>query len=289
MDDTFPDLYALVLRLTTRTRGELPTSYGQLIQGLFMALIGDVDPDLGRALHAGQQPRSYTLAGLRPSARPFGGGMTLRAGERVTLRVTLLHGDLFGPVARTLMLQSTRPPLRLGSLELDLEEVIGTPGRDPLAGYTHWRQLAEDARPDPTIILHFATPTAFSQGEDSEPGTDRHIPRMGLLPMPETLFKSLAKRWNALAPADLQLDLAHVAVAAERAVVSRYELRTITHLLGRSTQVGFMGTCHYELRGDPDQRRLLNRLADAAYYTGVGIKTARGMGLCHRPIGEVER
>ncbi len=285
----FPDLYALVLRLTARTRGELPASYGHLVQGLFMALIADVDPDLGRALHAGQQPRSYTLAGLHPTPRPSGGSIPLRPGDSVVLRVTLLHGDLFGPVARTLMLQSMRPPLRLGSLELDLQEVIGTPGRDGLAGYAHWSQLAAEARADETITLHFATPAAFSQGEDGEPDAARRRPRMGLLPLPETLFKSLAQRWNALAPAEIQIDLGRVEAAAKRSVVSRYELRTVTHSLERRTQVGFLGTCSYELRGDPDERRLLNALADAAYYTGIGVKTARGMGLCYRVGAEAER
>lgn len=279
--ESFPDLYALVLRLTARARGELPPSYGHLIQGLFMALVEAVDPELARALHAGQRPRSYTLAGLHPAARSGSGAIPVRAGERVDLRVTLLHGDLFGPVARTLMLQSTRPPLRLGSLELDLQEVIGTPGRDRLAGYAHWRQLAAEARPDPTITLHFATPAAFSQGEDGAEEADKR-PRMALLPVPETLFLSLARRWNALAPAEISLDLAQVKAAASHTVVSRYELRTTTHLIGKGAQVGFLGTCRYELRGSPEERRLLSALADAAFYTGVGIKAARGMGACVR-------
>jgi CRISPR-associated endoribonuclease Cas6 len=289
MSDDFPDLYAFVLRLAARQRGELPASYGHLVQGLFMALLEHVDPALAREQHLARDRRNYTLAGVHPVGPAMGGTLALRPGDPVVLRITLLQGALFGPVARTLMLQSTRPPLRLGSVELDLLEVIGTPGRDRLAGYAHWRDLAARAAPEPVVTLQFATPTAISQGEDRDEDEERATPRMGLLPTPELIFGSLARRWAALAPPEMAPDLKRIEAAARRTVVRHYELKTTTHAIGRKTQVGFLGRCSYELRGGPEERRLLNMLADAAFYTGVGIKTARGMGLCYRRDGEGRR
>ncbi|MGB9634607.1 MAG: CRISPR system precrRNA processing endoribonuclease RAMP protein Cas6, partial [Chloroflexaceae bacterium] len=52
--------------------------------------------------------------------------------------------------------------------------------------------------------------------------------------------------------------------------------------LGKGPQKGFVGTVAYELPVNPEQARVLALLADAALFLGVGIKTARGMGLCRR-------
>jgi CRISPR-associated endoribonuclease Cas6 len=45
-------------------------------------------------------------------------------------------------------------------------------------------------------------------------------------------------------------------------------------------QVGFAGRVAFELLGENDEplARHLNRLADLAFYTGVGSKTTQGMG-----------
>ncbi len=155
----------------------------------------------------------------------------------------------------------------------------GTPGSDPWAGYGSFAGLAAAARPAKRLTIEFATPTAFSLGED-EDGRKR----VGVLPDPHAVFGSLLRRWNALAPEPL--DEAATERATRRAVVARYDLRTTTFTLDRAPQIGFVGRCTYELRGDAEDRRALALLADAAFYLGTGMKTARGMGLCRRVAGE---
>ncbi len=100
--------------------------------------------------------------------------------------------------------------------------------------------------------------------------------------MPEIVFPSIARRWNELAPPELRLDRDLVDAACSDTLVSRYVLETAQINLGKGPQKGFVGICTYEPPADAEQARILSLLADAVFYLGVGIKTARGMGLCRR-------
>ncbi|HEU5014796.1 MAG TPA: CRISPR system precrRNA processing endoribonuclease RAMP protein Cas6 [Roseiflexaceae bacterium] len=270
-----PDLYALVIRLMPETGGPAPETPGHQLQALFFELVRQVDPELANTLHADAASKHFTVAALPPaSSRPAERSTVKGRQDTLALRVTLLHADLFAPFTRALLEQTARPALRLGSTPLRITEACGTPESDPWAGFGTWTTLHAAAQATERLTLRFVTPTAFSQGEDAG------RKRVGVLPDPETVFGSLLRRWNALAP--MQLDEAAVRQAAARAVIADYEMRTTTFALGKAPQVGFVGRCRYELRGDPDERRQLALLADAAFYLSVGMKTTRGMGLCRR-------
>ena len=270
-----PDLYALVLRLRPARGQPAPTPQGHGAQALFLDLVRQIDPDLAAQLHADAPAKPFSVAVLPPDQAQRHAGL-------VELRAAFTRGDLFPPITQALLRQPGAA-LRLGTTALELADVFGTPGSHPWASYSSFADLAEHARPAPLIALHFATPTAIGQGNRDDGKT-----RLGLLPTPESLFKSLGKRWNELAPSDLRVDLEVVQAAAEEAMVSRYQLESCTISLGKGPQKGFVGTCAYEPPADPAQSRLLALLADAAFYLGVGMKTARGMGLCRRITGRQE-
>jgi CRISPR-associated endoribonuclease Cas6 len=92
----------------------------------------------------------------------------------------------------------------------------------------------------------------------------------------------LAKRWNELAPPDLHVDLTIVRTATQDTLIPRYRAQSSEIDLGKGPQKGFIGLCTYELPPDSTHARILTLLADAALFLGVGMKTARGMGLCRR-------
>ena len=120
------------------------------------------------------------------------------------------------------------------------------------------------------MTLEFATPTAFGQATLANGRK-----RLGLLPAPETVFKSIAQRWNELAPSTLAINLAQLAAACADTLITRYALETRQINLGKGPQKGFAGLCTYELPADPDQRRTLTLLANAVFYTGVGVRRRR--------------
>jgi CRISPR-associated endoribonuclease Cas6 len=279
MSDT-PDLYALVIRLRPE-RGSPPVDpRGHGAQALFLDLVRAVEPALAEQLHADAPSKPYTVAVLPGQGSGIGGrgsGGRNRGLGMIELRITFTRADMFPVVTRALLQQLPGDPLRLGRANLMLADVFGTPGSHPWAGYGTFGDLATNARPLGIVTLEFATPAAFSQGTRADKRQ-----RLALLPTPEIVFPSIARRWNELAPPDLYIDMELVDAAARDTLVSRYELETTQISLGKGPQKGFVGRCIYEPPPDAGQARALSLLADAVFYLGVGMKTARGMGLCRR-------
>ncbi len=272
----FPDLYGLVIRLRPERGGPPVDPRGHGAQALFLDLLRQVSPDLAAQLHAAALSKPYTVAVLPQQGighRGQGAGI-------VELRVAFTRADLFPVVSHALLQQLPGATLRLGHAMLTLADVLGTPGSHPWAGYGAFADLWTTARPAASVTLEFATATAVGQGTRAD-GRQR----LGLLPTPETIFGSIARRWNELAPTDLRLELDAVEAAARDTLVSRYALETVQISLGKGPQKGFVGRCSYELPADAAQASLMSLLADAVFYLGVGMKTARGMGLCRR-VGE---
>jgi CRISPR-associated endoribonuclease Cas6 len=267
-----PDLYALVLRLRPQDGGALPAVQGHGLHGLFMELVRQVDPERSNELHAQALSKHFTVAAL-PRQR---GQHSFRGLE---MRVTLLQSELFQPVTHALLQQSMRPAMRLGQTSLVLEDVLGTPESHPWAGYSSFDDLAVQVQPANQVSLHFATPTFMTQG--TIPGSNKQ--RLNVLPQPEAVFGSLARRWNDLAPPGLQLpDKQAIHAMCQEVLVKKHRIETVAHQLRKNVQIGFVGQCSYELPADAEQQRVLLLLADAAFYLGVGAKTTQGMGTCRK-------
>lgn len=265
----FPDLYAFVVRLHAIGGEPLPRPQGHGVQALFLDLVRQVAPDIADRLHTDAPSKPYTVAVLPQRSRTM-----------VELHISLLRADLFQLFVQAMLQQMPgEAPLRLGQARLRLGDVIGTPAPQGhrWAGYSSFADLHSSAEAAHTVALEFATATAISQG--ARPDGKQ---RLALLPDPTLIFPSLAKRWNELAPARLRLDPEAVRVAAADTLVTRYRAASTEINLGKGPQKGFVGTVAYELPTDKVQASLLTLLADAALYLGVGMKTARGMGLCRR-------
>lgn len=268
-----PDLYALVIRLRPEHGSPPPNPQGQGAQALFLDLVRQADPALAEQLHADAPSKPFTVAVLPPQDA----GVSEQGSGIVELRVAFTRADMFPAITRALLQRRPGAPLRLGRSAFALAEVCGMPDTHPWAGYHTFAELAACAQPARSLMLEFATATAFAQGT----GTGGRA-RLGLLPDPASVFGSIARRWNDLAPAELRLDPRQIEDAARDTLVSRYTLETVQISLGKGPQKGFVGQCGYELPPDAAQARALALLADVVFYLGVGIKTARGMGLCRR-------
>jgi CRISPR-associated endoribonuclease Cas6 len=269
MNTADPDLYSLVLQLAPEAGGVAPAAPGHQVQALFFELVRQVNPDLANDLHASVPGKPFTVAVLPSNGRS---GL-------LEVRVALLATDLWQPVVQALFQQIARSALRLGSTALVLYDVPGTPGSHPWAGFDSYTALAGAVVPTDRLKLEFVTPTAISQGTDA-----RGRKKLELLPLPGVVFKSIAKRWNLLAPPAVRLEESLIEAAWKDTLVSDYRIQTRTEQMKNGPQKGFVGQCTYELPPDPAQQRVLTLLADAAFYLGVGAKTTRGMGLCRRVV-----
>lgn len=302
-------LYAFLLKLRPIQYGTLMPFSGELVHAAWLDWLRSAAPDVATWLHEGNKRRLFTCSSLQfpiPIAR-------FREAERAnvhlpvepektyTVRITLLLGELFPLFHDALTNFSTqkagagKPPfLRLGKQSFLLEEVVaGSDDASGWTGFTSFAQLVEQAkalrlgRTEP-LILEFASLTAFSRGNQRDKEYGGHHAR---LPLPHYVFPGLAKRWQSLAPSELaaivQTECIEEYCRDEGVIIADYDLKAHLVRFTTHTQPGFVGRCKYMLRG-PDEpttaeapltlRQQLLLLAQLAFYTGVGYKTAMGMG-----------
>lgn len=242
---------------------------GEAEHALFHALIQLCDPALSTRLHDEPGYRPFTIS----SMKYFHGqdnSFEFRPGQLCFLRVTCFDG---GYLWTTLLTRfQTGEPLfvRLGSLELRLENVFSSPQVDPtgLACCTDWSTLASLPH-SPCITLHFSSPTAFSIGRR----------RFALFPEPLLVWESLLRVWNTYAPISFHMDRQQIRTAILTSVhVLDCNLFTETLHFSTSLQKGFLGRCSYEIAMQTELGAALTTLAAFAQFAGVGYKTTMGMG-----------
>ena len=286
MTDPTPTLYALIIRLNATHNGRLRATQGHLAHAAFLNILRQVDPTLSQVIHDGHGRKPFTVSPLEGYGHGQQGQLTVNAGQEGWLRVTLLDPILFQTFI-SYFLQGNRPTIQLENIAFHVSEILTTPGSHPLAGYdsvqnlyTRWEQSNEPASQLTTIQLHFRTPTAFSMRGSAH----RH---MHILPDPPLVFGQLADYWDRLSegafPGRDTRDTVRL-FCAESVVVARYNIETHMYEYRRSKQVGFTGRVAFEIldKTTPTMIRHLNRLADLAFYTGLGSKTTMGMGQVSR-------
>jgi CRISPR-associated endoribonuclease Cas6 len=274
---TSPDLYALIIRLIAKKSGSIPATQGHLAHAAFLNILRQVDPAVSQALHDIHGRKPFTISPLEGFGKPRKGHLQLKAGQEGWLRVTLLDPALFHTFIQHFLHGNGRPAIQLENHTFHVTEILSAPGSHPLAGYDSLQALhakwEQTPRPSDhrTIPLTFRTPTAFSI---------RHLPfrHMHILPDPPLVFGQLADHWDRLTGSQTRDNVR--SYCAENVVVARHKIETHIYQYRHSKQIGFTGRVTFKIldKNTPDMIRHLNRLADLAFYTGVGSKTAQGMG-----------
>lgn len=273
-------LYSIVLTLVPTREATVRATMGHQAHAAFLRTVRDSDPALAEVLHLPDMPRRpFTVSPLLGTPPARNGRIHLSPEETYWLRFTVLYPPIFARFMARFLKGQGRPVIRLGRALLLIKEILTAPDSHPWSGYSSWSRLAADAQPEPEITLEFTSPTAFSFGQQE---WGKHVM---VLPLPRTVFGSLARSWNDLAPPPLQVDRKALRVYADEHVVIKQMEDISTRMLKfrHSPQVGFVGRVTYGLMADNEAARCqLNALADFAFYAGVGMKTTMGMGQTRR-------
>ena len=300
-------LYAMLLRLRPLQEGTLMPFNGELVHGAFLKWLGVAAPDVAAWLHEGQKRRLFTCSSLH-FARPM--QPQLRAEREhihlpldpqrtYTIRLTLLLGDLFPLFHKALMqfnvsqVGSTPPFIQLGKQLFLLEEVLlGESDPSGWTGFTSPHALVEKAAQvkcgkTTTLTLEFASLTTFNRGSSKT----TYGSYQAMLPLPLYVFQNLLKRWEDIAPPDLanviQAEALEQYLQEDGVVIIDYNLTAHHVHFTAHQQRGFVGSCTYQLRGSSEKsdteapltlQQQVFLLAQLAFYSGVGYKTAMGLG-----------
>jgi CRISPR-associated endoribonuclease Cas6 len=271
-------LLAAVIQLTLNTYRQW---LGRAAQAWLLDMVRQVDPSLADRLHHEHAQRPYTVSVPR---------RTLGSAEGESgywMRITSISANL-----NAVLIESILPRLKAGEvirLAATAAEIIGVMTENhPWAGQTDFEALAHtafdpEATPPLRHSLEFATPTVFHRAGMAIP-----------LPIPTLVFGSLIRAWNTFSPVALPVQM--IEFIEQYVGIARHRITTRMVQFGTAERhIGYMGTVGYIIRplektaltADEYRQRVqvIDMLARFAFYSGVGARTAVGMGQV-RPLSE---
>lgn len=266
-------LISIVLTLVSPENVLLPQSVGRANYAATLAALGRVSPALAAAVHDAEGPKPLTCSSLL-NVTPRRDGLAVRAGAPVAVRVTGLTAE----VSRAL--EDALPAAPPAVWELDghpfaVQAATSEPGAHAWAGRSSYETLAAASLThdggDRTATLEFASPVSFKSGGVNVP-----------LPLPGLVFGSLVERWNAFSPVALSPEMRRF--GEEMIALSRYRLESRSvEQKNAALRIGGVGTATYRALGsDRYWLGVMQMLADFAFFGGVGVQTATGMGQARR-------
>ena len=232
-----------VILISVSATAPLPATLGRAIHAQCFQWIANADPILAENLH-----QQDTL--------PMTIGIEYTSPQRIRLRITLLKQELLAPLLWGLN-NNLGGEITLAGISCKLGKWIN------IYQSSNFEKLLEI--PSQNVIeLQFLSPTSFKQNQNIQP-----------FPLPDLVFNSLLRRWNRFAPAELQFPQVEW-----QGLVSAFELKTHALKMEAGAEIGTVGWVKYRFP-DPEQARIatvLAVLANFAVFSGVGRKTAMGMG-----------
>ncbi|MBW4566394.1 MAG: CRISPR system precrRNA processing endoribonuclease RAMP protein Cas6 [Mojavia pulchra JT2-VF2] len=229
-----------VIQISLVAAAPLPPTLGRAIHAQCFQWFANTDDALAEYLHQ-QESVPFTLT------------IEYTAPKKMQLRITLLKQELLAPL--------------LWGLHSDLGgEIILAGVRCRLSEWIDISQTSSFAKlvqiPGQNIIkLQFLSPTSFKQSGAVQP-----------FPLPDLVFNGLLRRWNNFAPTQLKFP-----EIKWNSLVSAFELKTYSLKLEGGAEIGAQGWVMYRFP-DSEQAKIATVLAHFAHFSGVGRKTAMGMG-----------
>lgn len=255
----------------------IPVKYltGNHLHAMFLTLVSNVNQELGDRLHQSQTHKPFTISPLQYHSKEsfqlyWRYNKPIFAGNSCWWRISLLDDALFSHLT-PLWLNQTGQKLHLGSTELEITSILGTPQlNQPWANATTYEQLyAEASESDRRPVLLFATPTTFSQGKHDN-----------ALPTPQLVFQSLLKSWNKYSNIPFSQEIFEIIN------VSYFKLETQIYSNENKNIIGCVGKIRFNIFDNEDEMKIkqINTLVNFALYCGVGKKTTMGMGMVRREL-----
>lgn len=276
------NLYSLVINLTVAKGGTLRQTQSRLAHAAFLRMVESVDAELSAELHTPNSRRPFTISPLVGFGKPRNGQYHLKPGQSGWLRVTLLDPTLFQTFIHYFLSSFHTSYFILHNCEFVVTEILSTNDSHEWAGVASLEELFEGweqaEQLDRNIALRFQTATSFNRRSDQKGDRLNHRYTLAM-PLPDFVFGSLARSWDMLT--GHETSEAVRAFSADHVTVSRHDIQTRMFDFGNNKrQIGFEGKVQFEIldfSSSPIVRHL-HRLADLAFFTGVGSKTTQGMG-----------
>jgi CRISPR-associated endoribonuclease Cas6 len=241
---------------------------GEAIHGLFFEIIGSHSPKVADFIHnENRRSKPFSLSGILEKKVRTKGELFLDSGENASFRISILEEDLIpdtlAAFGKALNLKAKLP---LANGRVIIKRINYQEGSSRWVGSSLYPKLFEEAKPAGKIRLRFFSPTSF-----------RIKGKQCTLPAPYQTFSSLMDKWNSFSGIPLKNGFLE---RLREVYPSQFELRSELIQFSNYKIIGFRGVVEYRLGREftSEEKRIINALADFAFYAGVGYKTTMGMG-----------
>jgi CRISPR-associated endoribonuclease Cas6 len=265
-----PELYSVSVRVRALQKGEIPMAHGYHVYSLLLNIIRASDPALAEKLHADEAVKPFTVSTLIGKTNRNRAQLIISPEVELSLRLTFLNSAVFSHFIDGAIKWGEKP-VEIAGLSFKVEEVVTAPRKNTPSVFQNFREIMTSSDTSHQIDMEFMTPTVFRSGGR----------RNNVFPEASLVFGSYYNKWQALSP--VKMDEAIVSYF-EKIDVTRYRLSTGIWDFGSYQEVGFYGTCRFEI--DPsvpdDIKTCINALANFSPFCGTGAKTTMGMGQTRR-------
>lgn len=250
-------LAELILELKAETGLKMDYHKASLLQGVLMERI---DSSYAADLHSGG-PNPYSQRVCTENGRTNWRicALNKEAYERLLLPAAGMAGESF-------LLQHNQEKVFVGSCRM--EHIDDSEWIEKLYGEERSRYIS----------VEFYTPTAFKSK-----GQYIFYPDLRLI------YQSLMSRYDAVSEQVSLISEDTLTQLVESSEVVRYRLKSTSYHLEGIRIPAFLGTMTIRVTGPQVMVDFANMLFDFGCFSGVGIKTAMGMGAMRRNEGRVER
>ena len=227
------------LHITLQPDSPFPKDSNRSIHALFFQWVSNSSPELAEALH-------------KTDNLPLAISHRILRNNCLEIRITLLNRKILTPFLLGLS-QDLGKQIAIAKIPCLLKPQID------LVNTSSYKELF-NTTPEKTINFRFHSPTSFKQNNCIQP-----------FPLPELVFSNLLRRWNTFAPTEY-----HFPKIDWQGMTAAYDLKTKV-IKKEVNEIGSIGWAKYEFR-DKEQARIATILANFANFSGIGRKTALGMG-----------
>ena len=252
--------------LLVESGARLKGSGGEALHAFLFRTLKQYSSELASKIHNQTEQRPFSLSPPLWDCEFRQGYVVVSPGTTMTFGLAFLSEELLtASISAFLSVLQDGQVIRLARQSVILQNL------DLCAGsFSSFSKILSNASPLPTITLEFVTPTSFRKNE-----------MQVVFPQPELTFSSLLRRWNAFSEVKIPEEYTNYFPLIK---VASYDLHTQLVHFSKYKIIGFKGRVEYELPSNVSKsfQQEVNALADFAFYSGVGAKTAMGMGQVRR-------
>ena len=248
-------LHTVVVNLGIEDNRKIPSGLNRAIHAQVLGWLKKGNPNISTLVHNSQRS-PLSISGLIGTDSPIVRSKQCKESNRCFFSVNFLQGYLV-PIFLKGLESDNR--ISLSNYQFTLNSVDSLPTDNSLARSTTYKELVEN-KYSSEIKLRLLSPTSFKHNRCIQP-----------FPLPELVFSNLLRRWNTFAPEEY-----HFPKIEWQGMTAAYNLKTKVIKLQKD-EIGSVGWVRYEFK-DKEQARIATVLANFANFSGVGRKTALGMG-----------